>query len=173
MTEVATLQQSFEHLALEKRPRLLPPDRSKPPGPAQYPALPDGFESHERYYVLGWKIGPEWFGSFTKRYFPGIRPFRQIDFGYLKLKALMGYKHLWWMTIIQDDDPIPESPDDPRVTFEDILVISVTASDYLLNKRRPTQAQYEWLVNLMGEEPMWHRDALPKEEFDNYYGNIY
>lgn len=84
----------------------------------------------------------------------------------------MGYKHLWWMTIIQDDDPIPESPDDPRVTFEELFVISVTASDCLLNKRRPTQAQYEWLVNVMGEEPKWHRDALPKEEFYNYYGNI-
>lgn len=163
---------NFTSTQVEDRPRLLPPDLSKPSGPAQYPALPEGFESHKTYYALGWKLDMEWFPSFTERYFSkkqfGFEPF---EFGYLKLKDVMGYDHLWWMPIVPDGDPIPDDLEDPNFTYEHLFVISVTASDYLLNKRRPTQAQYEWLVNLIGEEPQWYRDVLPKQQFHQYYDN--
>lgn len=147
----------------QARPQFSPIDCSQPSRPAQYPMLPDGYESHPRHYVLGWAVSDDWLEEFARRHYPGSikREPDWVCLGGAQLQRMSGFRHLYLVNALHDGAPAPASAHDSRSPLTLLLMVSHTASDELL-RRRPTQAQYDWLVQVFGEEPRWYRDGLPK-----------
>ncbi|OSX57869.1 hypothetical protein POSPLADRAFT_1173843, partial [Postia placenta MAD-698-R-SB12] len=154
------------HKQILKRPI----DATKYSPPATYPPLPEGYEKHERYYVLGWKVMPSWFASFAQRLCKGNPNADSWLFGMRLLKHRVKYYDFYWMGGLPHDVPIPANPYDPTVDVHQLFAVCTTARSYLF-KQRLTQAQYEFMVALWGV-PEWYRDYLPKHEFWLMYPHL-
>ncbi|KAI0922429.1 hypothetical protein AcV7_005965 [Taiwanofungus camphoratus] len=168
MTEVASMQQSFENLALQSIPKLTRVDRaqSKASDPARYPELPEGFATHERYYTLGWILPDGWLEEFARQRCRNIeKEFMSPDvLGLWQLHRMSGYEYIFLVGVLQDGTPVPEDWTDPNIPIHTVLGISFTATRFLF-RRRPTQVQYDWYNSLFGSEARWYRDLIPKDLF--------
>ncbi|KAI0919525.1 hypothetical protein AcV5_001568 [Taiwanofungus camphoratus] len=168
MTEVASLQQSFEKMALQSKPKLTRVDRaqSKASGPARYPELPQGFSSHERYYTLGWILPDGWLEEFARQRYRNVEreSMSPVVLALLQLHRLSGYESIYLVTVLQDGTPVPEDWTDPSTPVHTVLGISSTGTRFLF-RRRPTQVQYDWYNSLFGSEARWYRDLAPKDLF--------
>lgn len=80
----------------------------------------------------------------------------------VQLRQMSGRKHIFLFKALPDGAPVPEDHETPNIPLHALLAISYTIKKYFFH-RRPTYAQYDCFQDLMGGDPRWYRDALPKE----------
>ncbi|EIW59043.1 uncharacterized protein TRAVEDRAFT_46357 [Trametes versicolor FP-101664 SS1] len=153
----------------------LPPVNPRP-GPflepttrAEYPPLPDDVEESWCHYFLGWPDNSKVWARLRviarKTGLVGRLPLANpLQVQSHLWRRVLQYPHIW----VISDLEVPEvyhndsrkllSREDTRTN---IVAISATHHTYL-NGCRPTEAQYRFLVDLFGEEPVWYKDRHPK-----------
>ncbi|GBE88513.1 hypothetical protein SCP_1303290 [Sparassis crispa] len=179
MDTMQSLRGAMINLKLEDKDRsdqergqlmLYPVDIKIPSMPARLPPLPSDYQTHERHYTLGWRITNNWmrnFGIQASSRDVAMRTSNLFLLGLKQLKWWSGYKHLCSFTTLADGAPIPPrstTGEDAPSQTQRIIAVTFSATRELL-KRRPTQAQYDWFVQLFEEEPIWYRDLLPKDRW--------
>lgn len=146
-------------------------DSTLPSTPAVYPELPADVETSKRHYILGWKVSEDWLKEFGKWYDHSNRTtentFGCCALGVSQLRLRSGFSSLHHFYVIREGEPIPDVKSDSEQAYERVLAVSFTASLYLYY-HRPTQAQFDWLCKVLGGEPRWYRDTMPKECFYQY-----
>lgn len=81
------------------------------------------------------------------------------------LEELTGYGnlHVHYVLDSEGGDEIGEKGNGTKM----IVAVSFTAETRLFF-RRPSQKQYDLLIQIFGEQPLWYKDALPKHFFGAY-----
>ncbi|OCH89204.1 hypothetical protein OBBRIDRAFT_804856 [Obba rivulosa] len=111
-----------------------------PSSPAILPDLPVGYEFHERHYMLGWHALLDWLEQYALQCDPDL--------------IVKGLIH-------QRDRNMADEAEKRTIPC------TYLGSKYW-PEQRPTQAQYDHLVQLFGEEPRWFRHSVLKELFYVY-----
>jgi len=123
------------------------------------------FGTSPHCYILGWPVTIDWLRNFVIRSHNPLERAKANGLGVsamLRLKLFSDYDDLAYVGALPDGIPISEpGPDMP--------IISVVAISFTISKRmfhqRPTQAQYDWFVDVFGVEPQWYRDIFSRKEF--------
>ncbi|KZT65670.1 hypothetical protein DAEQUDRAFT_814080 [Daedalea quercina L-15889] len=133
---------------------------------ARYPELPANWRKQDRFYILGWDMDNTRLKELVQLHTPpdmvhvpyAVRAKRLLE-------DLSGCSNLHISAVLppRPSDELCQSKKGTRT----IVAISFTASTRLYF-RRPTQKQYNLLVQIFGGQPIWHRDALPKFFFGAY-----
>lgn len=81
------------------------------------------------------------------------------------LEELTGYGHLHVNAVLDPEGSGALRGEEKGTKM--VVAISFTAETRLFF-RRPSQRQYDLLIQILGEQPRWYKDALPKHFFGAY-----
>ncbi|KAI0647725.1 hypothetical protein C8Q79DRAFT_526704 [Trametes meyenii] len=139
---------------------IIPDHRLPPTERARYPPLPDGAESHDHYYFLGW---PEdkYRENRIREYMPQVVTSPKDSGNLQYLEISLWHDHLKYPHAISIRARVSEDESNPPVGTP-ICAISCSHPDYYDEDRRPSQAQYDFLVALFGAEAKWYPDTRTK-----------
>ncbi|KAI0669188.1 hypothetical protein C8Q78DRAFT_1042069 [Trametes maxima] len=139
-------------------PGIIPDHRLQPTRRAQYPPLPDGVESHDRYYFLGWPNDKYREGRVCE-YMSQVVPEPRESHNLFYLESFLWLDHLKYPHVPLILARVSEDLSNARAP---IWALSCSHPDYYDEDRRPSQAQYDFMVALFGAEAKWYPDTRTK-----------
>ncbi|KAI0669183.1 hypothetical protein C8Q78DRAFT_992829 [Trametes maxima] len=137
---------------------LIPDHRLQPTTRAQYPPLPDGAESHDHYYFLGWPNDMYRKGR-VREYMSQVVPDPKESHNLSYLESFLWHDHLKYPHAFLILARVSEDLSNARAP---IWALSCSHPEYYDEDRRPSQAQYDFMVALFGAEAKWYPDTRTK-----------
>lgn len=133
---------------------------------ARYPELPANWRKEERFYILGWNLDNTRLQELVRLHTPPSMAHASYAARakYL-LEELTGYGNLHISSVVSSENSHGARGEGKRT--KTVVAISFTAETRLFF-RRPSQRQYDLLVQILSEQPLWYQDALPKYFFGAY-----
>ncbi|KAH9890062.1 hypothetical protein C8Q73DRAFT_706529 [Cubamyces lactineus] len=136
-------------------------------GFAKFPPPPDDrWENEEQHYALGWQLTPERIERLWDLFIIGVVPdvlcanHEILGPGvpaatYMLRNEGVTFRHIWYNMVLPLDAQPLQDGEELITRPEHIYVATIDATMSPLQHVRPTQAEYDWMVQAMGAEPQW------------------
>ncbi|KAI0370763.1 hypothetical protein BV20DRAFT_1121145 [Pilatotrama ljubarskyi] len=133
----------------------------------EVPPIPAPFRVVDRHYFYGWTVPAEWLDLLTNVVYnidPPERHYPNIAGGIIRERSR--FKWMIWTHAVHPYAPDWTGDDQPDSIPEFLVLTCCDTTRALRYYDRPTQAQFNWLKDLLPGKPQWFRNTNTKVRWE-------